>query len=425
MGLSKKVHNLVIYVDIRNLTIKFFRNVQNDFKKGEIEEFVCDREIMENKDVFAMVDTILKLYLLDKLQEKQSDVYFVLPSEYFSIDYLTIPISSQRISKEMIKTELKKYYTNYNDLEFNTTILSRTKKTTTYSVVIIPKKILQDCASLAKKYGLNLKNVTYDANCLVNSFSALGNRLKHSNYILVNITKNDTSLIYVSKDKTMCFEHLPYGSTFLDTEKVNSEISQYNNTVADFEIYKIRELAKQKKIRRNGRKSEKLPEIAPNIQKEIFIAHQKEIKLNNQKLGVFINNQNSNMSCIQKNFRPFLKQILLMQQGVVDNYFFPKPEYAIINSSLPILQELVSIPVEQIKLKYLPDEITNESNLNDYLDIYGVLYAVMYNKGHNFLDKEKQSPFNIFKLKFLENYRKFMNEIKNLFKKKQKINKNK
>ena len=55
--------------------------------------------------------------------------------------------------------------------------------------------------------------------------------------------------------------------------------------------------------------------------------------------------------------------------------------------------------------------------MTDYLDLYGALYAVVFNRGQNFINKEKQSFFATLKMNIAFNIRKILKKIKILFKK--------
>lgn len=412
MALSRKIQNLVIGLDTKNYTIKIMQNYGNDYRKVNIEQFDCDKALIDNKKIYEILESVLEIYLMDKTLDSP-DVYIVLPEYFVSIDLIKIPVMPQNKMKDALKAELKKLYFNYKNLEINSTILTKTKKNYIYTNTIISKDILHDCVMATKKHNLNLKNISYSANCVVNSFLALGNKIKHSNHIILNIAEKSSQLAYVSKDKTMCFSTLPFGYNFLNPNQIESEGLYYTNSVAELAVFNAKEQAKAKKSIIGGKSQD---EIIDEFESRDFDEFYKTLQTTKEHFSKFLHTEfDSKASFLKSNFKAFIKNILLLKKSVVENYAFAEPEFAVIN--VPTEFSAVFQNTEtQIKIKNFNNEIIDKCALTDFLDLYGALYAVVFNRGQNFLNKEKQSVVATLKMNIAFNAKKVFKKIKNLFK---------
>ncbi|MDD4815698.1 MAG: hypothetical protein PHQ62_00980 [Clostridia bacterium] len=411
MALSKKIQNLVIGLNTKDYTIKIMQNYGNDFKRVNIEQYVCDKTLIDNKKIFEILDSVLNIYLMDKTLDNP-DVYIVLPDYFVGIDLVKIPIMPKNKMKDALKTELKKLYFNYKSLEINSTILTKTKKNYIYSNTIINKDIIRDCITATKKHNLNLKNISYDANCIVNSFLALGNKIKHSNHIILNISEKNSQLAYVSKDKTICFTSLPFGNNFLNSNQAESDF--YQNTVAEFAVFNAKEQAKAKKSLIGAKNQE---EIIDEFENRDFDNYYKNLQNTKKHFAKFLHSDFSEKNDLLKtNFITFIKHILLLKKSVVDNYSFPEPEYAIVNIATEFTSVFQTENEDKIKIKNFSKETIDKCSLTEYMDLYGMLYAVVFNRGQNFINKEKQGVIATLKMNIGFNARKIFKKISSLFK---------
>lgn len=398
MSLSKKVQNVVISLDTHNYKITVFQNFGTDFNEVNIEEFTCDESLIQNKKVFEILDSVLSAYLVDKTLENP-DVYVVLPDYFVSTEHIQMPLLPATKMRDALKNELKKLYPNFKELEINSKVLSKTKRNVIYSCVMIKKYIVTDCVSAVKKHNLTLKNITFHSNAIANAMQALGSKTKHTSHILADIGETRTHLVYVSKDKMLCFDTLPFGANALLTDKQVSEYAFFDGNEAEKTIFLAKKKAKEKNLSPF--------EITDEISDEVALdKHFSQVKKQKNQLSKFLTDDTT--SPLLQNFGNFSKHILLMKNSVVVNYDFPSPEFVVINlppQFFKIFGELKTIG--DLKVKNFDDEMPKNFSLNDYLELYGAIYAVAYNKNGNFLEREKQSLFGGVMMEFSNSFKKF------------------
>lgn len=400
MALSKKIENLVIKIDTKSYLVTIMQNRGNDFHKCVIEQFSCDKEMVDNKSFFDVLDNVLKVYLQDK-HFSQPDVYIVLPDYAISLDQTTVPTMSIVKMKDALKTELKVLYKNFNEKETNSSIINKNKMQTIFSTTMVNKTLIEDSVAVCKKYNFNLKNISYESNSFVNSFFALSNKMKHQNFMLVNVAEKVTKIIFVSKEKTICFSELPYGTNFLSNDKLEFISNFQENMFAEYEIFSVKNANKEGIELNDFDSFKEYYESQKDIQKEQekFICEQK----------------NSKQTLMQKNFEKILRQVEGIAKSISSTYNFLQPEIAIIN--IPDkYSKAINNQDSFLKLTLLRNEIPEHCLLTDYLDLYGMVYAVIYNKGQNFIDHERQNGLN----KFIMNLKLFFKSISTLFKKNKK-----
>ncbi|MGN1227231.1 MAG: hypothetical protein ACI4TX_01155, partial [Christensenellales bacterium] len=278
--------------------------------------------------------------------------------------------------------ELKKLYLNYNELEINSTVFSKSKKQVEFTLSIIKKSIINECINVCKKYNLSLRNISYSSNGIINSFLALGNKVKHSSYIFANVEKEQTRLIYANKDKLINFSVIPFGLNVLSNDKEVYEGDYIKNNSSNFLMFNIESNMK------NDSNA-----IDYNYENEYIkqFNYSKRAKRTAQKLRDNYVGEvcQSGNSILEKNFSIIAKHISAYKNEIKKGDF-AVPEYAIINMPNEYKINLNNIDCD-LKLQKFSESIMEDCYLNDYLDLYGMLYAVVYNKGQNFVDKEKQS----------------------------------
>ena len=169
------------------------------------------------------------------------------------------------------------------------------------------------------------------------------------------------------------------------TDKQVSEYAFFDGNEAEKTIFLAKKKAKEKNLSPF--------EITDEISDEVALdKHFSQVKKQKNQLSKFLTDDTT--SPLLQNFGNFSKHILLMKNSVVVNYDFPSPEFVVINlppQFFKIFGELKTIG--DLKVKNFDDEMPKNFSLNDYLELYGAIYAVAYNKNGNFLEREKQSLF--------------------------------
>ena len=375
----KKSQNVIVSLDTHNYKITIFENMGTDYGKVNIEEFYCETELIEKKKLYDILDNVFSAYFDDKTIITP-DLYIVLPDYFVSTEHIKLPILPTAKMKDALRSELKKLYPNISDLAINSNVLFKTKKNVTYSCTMIKKYLISDCQNIAKKYNLNLRNITYHSNAVANAVQNLASKFKHTSHIFLDIAETQTHMLYANKNKLLCCQTLPFGYNLLSSKRLVSEFEMSMSRGAEKIVY----LAKQKAREKNLSTLEIDSEENKNIQLEHFL---KGLRKNKIALGRFIRKGDSEEAdFLQQNFKTFEKYILLMKNSVVKNYGFPEPENIIIN--LPIEMENLDTSeriVDNMKVKFFSNEVPSNFSIFDYLELYGALFYSSYNKGGNFL----------------------------------------
>ena len=376
--MAKTTQNLIISLDTHNYKITTLENIGTDFRKVNIEEFACDKELIENQKLYDILDNVFSAYFDDK-DNFSPETYIVLPDYFVSVEHIKVPILPAPKMKDALRAELKKLYPNIKELQINSQVLNKTKKNITYACTIIKKYLVADCVGIAKKYNLNLKNITFHSNALANSYQALAQKTKHSSYIFTNIGEGQSHLLYASKDKLLAFQTLPFGYNLLSEKRLLSEFEMSMSRDAEKIVY----LAKRKTREKNLSSLELDTEENKKLQLETFLA---DLRRNKIQLGRFVKKDDAqDEDFVNQNFKTFEKYIFLMCKNVEENYGFTHPEMVVINIPTENTNFLADKNIGDMKVKNFANEVPAGFSLYDYLELYGALFYETYNKNGNFI----------------------------------------
>ena len=377
MSLNRSLDNIVVGFDLEKCNVRIFHNLGDDYTLFDINEFHYSSEMMGSDLISDLLSSALGSYLKNKKYELP-DVYIVLPDSLVNIETIVVPVMQENKMKDALKSELKKLYSNFTSLETSQSINNKNKKQAVYTVSMVDKSVIVACQNVCKKFSLDLKNISFSSNAIINSFFGLSGKSKHSNFIFANFYDECTKLIYVSHDKTTKIMQLPFsvkngGQKIYDVNKLDNESSNYleyttfagvNGSLVNF-----------------------------SYGDDIMKAFRKEQA---DKKSMLIEKQNQVDELLGKvadvksyNFDVFVRYIDIFVNDVCSSGF-AKPDSIIINSTEDYSEEFEKVNNEYKIYQVESQIITNQELLNN-LDLYGMVYAVIYNKGLNFVDKEEQS----------------------------------
>lgn len=383
MALSKKIENLVVGLDTKNFLIKIFKNTGTDFKKAAIDEIACEEDLVKNKRIREILDNVLGYYISTQ-KLSAPDVYIVLPDYFITTDIITLPTMPQNRLKEAMRAELQRMYPNFANLQYNSTILSKTKKQVVFSVSMVEKGILHDCASACKKHSLNLRCITYSANAIINSFLALGGKSKLGNLLYLHLAENQSKIIYATHGKTICFQPLAFGKNFLSTEEALALPNFAQSTAA------LREVFNSNANVADGFSF--VPGSTDNLEDQAFAQFCEAQKRRQIAAERILQRSTTKKSILQLNFSVFARYLLGIKNTIAHTYGLPAPELAIVNLPNNMISALKNADYD-IKISPLKDELVEPCLLADYFDLYGAIFSIAFNKGQNFLDKDKKASF--------------------------------
>ena len=403
MSLSKNLENLVIGFDLKKCKVSILHTLGNDVTSFEISEFEYNSEFVNENKIVDLLSNAVGSYLKGKTMELP-DVYIVLPDELVNIEYIRIPFMQSNRMNESLKTELLKLYTNYYDYEINSTIISKNKKTVLYANTMVAKNVLYACQNTMKKFNLNLRNISYKSNAICNSFLSSGSRVKHSNFAFANICSDCTSFMYVRNEKLIDFINIPLGTDYLNGSQSESE--SIDHTSAEFLKYNLSNGVDGTLID-FGFKNEFMKKFIES-KNELL----KESEKKQQEVDEFLNTKDSGA---QKRFKSLLKYVDLINDRI-QKYDFPIIENLVVNFC-----DSTKIDLENLVTDYNIVDFGSETDFNSEikynLELNGMLYAVAYNKGQNFVDKEKQSLLGKITMYFSILFRSVQNFLSKTFKK--------
>ena len=483
MALNRSMSNIVIGFDDEKGVAEIFVNNGGDFRKATIEQFKIDKGLIKAESkVYDTLNLVLSAFISGK-ELSQPDVYVVLPDYYITMDLVTLPYMQKSKMKDALRAELRKLYVNFDELEFNSSIFSKNKKQVVFSCTFVKKSVLMQIASVMKRYNLNLRNVSFKSNACVNSFFALGGKMKHSSLIFANIYEDSASLISINKDKLINFLPLGFGSNILCGNRRVYESEVKDNTVSEFlrynamksgngshkveldykddfiEQFKLWQKGEHKRqdlmddyawqfesqLAENG-KAERQKEalamrdgttgtvveglsgsdkaeqmgVAPiavsnasEVEKEALIegygtgdgvgeSEDNASKNASVCVGGAVGekaSENEGEFCAVKdakilaqNFAIFKKYISAFKYSSTQLMGDVK-EFAVINMPNAYKKAVTSGGDDDLEYLYIDDALIENCYITDFFALYGMIYAVVYNKGQNFMDKEKQSLF--------------------------------
>ncbi|MBR3790895.1 MAG: hypothetical protein IKK20_03750 [Clostridia bacterium] len=379
MALSKKIQNLVVGIDTKNFLVKILKNNGTDFKNAAIDEIACEKDLVENKHIFEILDNVLGYYLSTQ-KISAPDVYVVLPDYFITTDIITLPTMPQNRLKDALNAELRRMYPNFAQMQHNATVLSKTKKQVVFSVCLVEKPILHDCAMACKKHGLNLRCITYSANAIINSFLALGGKSKLGDLLYLHIAETQSKIIYATRGKTICFLPLAFGRDFLSSEESKLLPNFVKTPAAQREIFDS-----------SANVMNNISFVSGSIENQAFLqycAAQTHRQIAAERI---LQGTASKKSVLQINFAVFTRYLSAIKH-TISTYGLPQPEIAIVNLPNNMLSALKNADFD-IKISPIKEELIEPCLLVDYFDLYGAIFSIAFNKGHNFLDKDKKAAF--------------------------------
>lgn len=376
MALSKKIENLVLQVSPKNKIVQVLRTFGDSQKDVVIEQLSCDKELFENKRIFEVLDSVLSAYLADSPITNPTEVFFVLEDNFVSSDIIVLPVMPPAKQKVALLTELKKTYPHFETLHFSTSVLFKNKKRVVYGVSLVQKTIVQDCVLVAKKHGLNLKGISYSANAVSSGFLALGAKLKHDNFLILDIKEDKSSLIYVTNKKTATCFGLTIGQNVLSAKTLQFLPNFVESSLAEKEVFGQTHLSAPTE-----------PTFFAGTMDEIearsFQNYQKSKKEERIATEKFISTFSTHKNTLQKNFSVYLRHINAVK-SLFQEYGLQKPEAVVVNLPKEFLPAIENSGFD-LPILSMESELAEPSLLLEFLDLFGMIYLGKFNSEQNFI----------------------------------------
>ena len=376
MALNKKIENIVIQVDPKNNLVQILRTFGDSQKDVVIEKLACDKELFENKRIFEALDSVLSVYLAESPLLSPADVFFVLADNFISTDVIVLPVMPPAKLKTALNSELRKTYPHFETLHFSTSTLQKNKKRVVFGVTMISKTIIQDCVLVAKKYGLNLKNISYSSNAIVNGVLQFGEKLKQENFLLLDIKETQSSIIYVANKKTACVFGLPFGQNVLSDKTAQFLPNFVDNSLSEKEVFALTHLSVDPEPTFFAGTMDEIK--ARNFQN--FQKNKKEERIATEKfLSTFATHKN----VLQKNFAMFLRHINAVK-NIFENYGLKPPEVVVVNLPQNLLPAIEHSGLD-VQVESLSSLLTQPNLLTEFFDLFGMIFSGKFNAEQNLL----------------------------------------
>lgn len=373
MALNKKIHNIVIGIDTKNNQLKILRNMGKDHKKLSIEHLSYEPDLYKTNQIFELLDRLLSYHLANN-PLGPNDAYIVLPDHFVFTQIIVLPSMPTAKSNATLKAEIARIMPKNQKYGTTVTQISKTKTNAVFSVRFVLEEVLDDCVRACKKNGLNLRGISYSANCLLNSFLALGTQSKNQDLMFLDIKEKSSTLVCQLGGKNAMFFTLPIGQNFLSSEQKNylSEFIKARHAQKDVfnsagsTAYNITFAGKT------------VAEIENNAFKHFKNTYQSTL----QNAEDFVAKESAKTSALSINF-DVLKRYVWQAHDYLKELNLPAPTTTVVNIPKSFGNALMG-GAGDIVFSPLKQHLAEKCLITDYLDLYGALFMGSFNKSHNF-----------------------------------------
>ncbi len=420
-GQTGKVGKGPIYVIGLDATTKNVKIMQT---KGASQEsatfayFPLDERLLNEGNYAATLETVLPEYF-GSMTEKSYNAYVVLPDNTVTVDFISLPALSTSKQMAALKVQLEENYVNVKDLVVNVELLNNNKRTVSYMVGVMQRKIVTDLYTVCANNKINLLGVTCEGNATLNALLGLTKINARHPFIFANVKNDSTLIAFNGKSGAMGFTSLPFGYDILESETVIDESQLYDHYVAELAVVNATEIAKAKKLSvANMPEEDKLPELnteaaeadataedeteeaaeeaatdATRDEDEDFDGEeaaptpetpsakkQKVFVKKARKLPKFMQRPipETPEAMTEENFRNFLKRFLGYKQFCEQSEYMETPEQIIVKmpERYAYLAGRLNTDAENgIEFRFFDEPISKNVEIADNLDLYGAISA--------------------------------------------------
>ena len=379
---------LVVFIDDINKCIHLCSYNNGRPAKNYVTTNYTSTEFDES--FFEMFVKVLLLYQKKYPNVSTENVTLVIPDRFFVMDTLTVPNMNKKILEHSVDLAIGTIYKNKNEISFSKYPLSQNKQTAIFGITGIRNEILNGFKNICKKNDINIQNITFVTNSIVNGTLSINSKLRSSNFLLLDIKENVSRFAFVNKGRTIGTYSLPFGRTILKDTNIVSEGQLFNHSSAQFVAISATEKAKSK------RSTAMDEDIFLNNEDSLFVQETEDsdseisTKKSGKRLPKFMVREapKDQNGYIYENFRIFLKWTLellannskITSLGKIDTVYVNLPkEYS-------FLFDMINAEANENKVKFMP--LTNDASSSpvflNALELLGGFQVEQYNKINNF-----------------------------------------
>ncbi len=385
----------VIAIDTHSDTIHFYRAPGNGVKDTHLAAGyscpVCSEEFFEK---FCR---ILKAYQQKNPAAAMQKVSLVLPDHLVLTDKIDVPAIGKKAMENSLELAIGAIYKNKKALKYTTFLMAQNKQFATYGLVGMRKDLAAKLTEACASNQINVQNITFAANAMVNGAFVLNPKLKNGTFVLLNIQENRARLAFVNKGRTVGAYSLPFGHSMLYKSRLAGEDLLFDHASAELLVLNAKEKAKAKQLTIMGETvladPDEAREDAPVFAGQDDTGYDMgEGKKEGRKLPKFMLRETptDREGFVYENFRIFMKWTLeliasnpeITALGGIDTVYVNLPR------GYDFLYDMVNREEADNGVKFQPlltgaSFDASAAGAKD-LELFGALYVKQFNKINNF-----------------------------------------
>lgn len=361
----------VVAIDPEKTAVRFFvldGGAEEGYKQDRVGFFATPAD----ENYFTDLQALLAKYREENPQFPTEEVTLLLPDDWFISDYIAIPTAGKSAMKNDLAVATEALYKNAKQLSFHNFVLAQDKNSTVYSLIGIRTELLTRFYGAFSGAGYSVKNATFRSNAAVNGAISVNPKLATASYLLLDIGKRSTRIIFVVKGKTKGWYALPFGYAVLQKNPPVDEKSLFEHAAAELLVLNAKETARAKQLTQA---------IETPVQDETG----EEENAENEELAL-ADGADERENIAYENFRIFMKWALelIVRNGDITTHGVPEAVYVQLPSEYGYLLEKANLEIEENKYRFVALGAKKDSVAERALALYGGLFAAQYNKPNNF-----------------------------------------
>ena len=250
MLFSSKI-SAALAIDPREKKIRFYSMNRTD-RSGIIYDEQTFRPACFSAGFYQEFAAIAQSFLEKYTSVAGAPVTVILPDSAIFADLVVLPGMNRMAVRGALNTALNSAFKNRNELKINDTCLIQNKQTTKISLCGVRQEILTATRSALSGVRLSPQGFTFGANTTATAAADLNPKLRGGTYLLMDISQNETRVVYVLHGCAVAFGALPFGYAVMEKQRVAAEDMLFDHSVAELAVLNARERAKQKALTMMG-----------------------------------------------------------------------------------------------------------------------------------------------------------------------------
>lgn len=374
----------VIAVDDQTQTVKFC-SAAEDGSSVSASSVSFNASALD-KEFFEMLGELVKQEIEKNPKLDMQKVSLILPDRLFLLDTVSVPVIHRKAMQQSLSLAVEAVYKNAEDLSLMTYTIQQNKQTATFGLVGVRRETLGFANDALHDAGAPVSAITYSASAMSTAAMALNGKLKNDTFLLVDIKNGVTRFAFVVRGVTMGYYELPFGHEVMNTSRVTSEDSLFDNRAGKLLVLNAKEKAKAKQL------TVETPVVYVHDEEdaEAFeLPSEHEIRKSGRRLPKFMQRPipESEEGFIYENFRVFLKWSLELINNNRDIVSLSKLDTVYVNmpKQYNFLFDVVNKKHTGRGITFAPlldDDC--DASISENLELYGGFHIGRFNEANTF-----------------------------------------